>query len=223
MPHLATLLTGDLGAALGQSGLVMRRKSASTSRPPALITPTHALDVNGWPKLATCRPIRRILLVRKRSPVFDRRREPPVPLDRRVGKNRAHCAMRAHEVVVFAPNARFTEPEEIIDGIQVYRHWISEEAGAISGFFREYSRLSGGVPVALESLAAASFDILHLCNPPDLLFLVAAPYKLTGTRIIYDVHDVCPEMFEGPSSANVACCTGPCVRRNGVRTFSQTW
>ncbi|GIT77832.1 MAG: hypothetical protein Ct9H300mP32_2140 [Verrucomicrobiota bacterium] len=52
------------------------------------------------------------------------------------GKNRAHCAMQAKEVVVICPRMRdFTEPEEIIDGIQVYRHWISEEAGAISGFF----------------------------------------------------------------------------------------
>ncbi len=42
-------------------------------------------------------------------------------------------------MVVICPRMRdFTEPEEIIDGIQVYRHWISEEAGAISGFFREY-------------------------------------------------------------------------------------
>ena len=40
------------------------------------------------------------------------------------------------------------------------------------------------------------FRIIHLCNPPDLLFLVAWPFKLLGVRVIYDVHDLWPEMFE---------------------------
>ncbi len=39
--------------------------------------------------------------------------------------------------------------------------------------------------------------MIHLCNPPDLLFLVALPFKMFfGTRVIYDVHDLWPEMFE---------------------------
>ncbi|MGE3313261.1 MAG: glycosyltransferase family 4 protein, partial [Limisphaerales bacterium] len=41
------------------------------------------------------------------------------------------------------------------------------------------------------------FRIIHLCNPPDLLFLVAWPFKLLfGVRVVYDVHDVWPEFFE---------------------------
>jgi glycosyltransferase involved in cell wall biosynthesis len=39
--------------------------------------------------------------------------------------------------------------------------------------------------------------VIHLCNPPDLLFLVALPYKLLGrVKVIFDVHDLWPEMFE---------------------------
>ena len=30
----------------------------------------------------------------------------------------------------------------------------------------------------------------------DVLFLAAAPYKLLGKRIVFDHHDVCPELFE---------------------------
>jgi glycosyltransferase involved in cell wall biosynthesis len=40
------------------------------------------------------------------------------------------------------------------------------------------------------------FDVIQICNPPDILFLAAAPYKLFGKRIIFDHHDVCPELFE---------------------------
>ena len=61
----------------------------------------------------------------------------PVPLDRRVWQE--SCALRdaGYEVVVICPQMRgFNEPEEIIDRIQIYRHWISEEAGALGGFLR---------------------------------------------------------------------------------------
>jgi glycosyltransferase involved in cell wall biosynthesis len=35
-----------------------------------------------------------------------------------------------------------------------------------------------------------------MCNPPDLIFAVAWPFKLFGVRVIFDVHDLWPEMFE---------------------------
>src|SRR6185436_14582619 len=122
----------------------------------------------------------------------------PVPLDRRVWQE--SCALRdaGYEVVVICPKMRgYTRSEEILDGIQIYRHWISEEAGGFSGFFREYaSALWGEKWLAWKVWRRHRFDIIHLCNPPDLLFLIAWPFKLLGVRIVCDVHDVWPEMFE---------------------------
>jgi glycosyltransferase involved in cell wall biosynthesis len=122
----------------------------------------------------------------------------PVPLDRRVWQE--SCALRdaGHEVVVICPQMRgFTEPDEKLDGIQIYRHWISEEAGGFIGFFREYtSALWGEWRLAWKAWRRHRFKIIHLCNPPDLLFLVAWPFKWLGVKIIYDVHDLWPEMFE---------------------------
>ena len=41
------------------------------------------------------------------------------------------------------------------------------------------------------------FDIIHACNPPDLIFFVAAPFKfLFGTKFLFDQHDVNPELYE---------------------------
>ena len=38
--------------------------------------------------------------------------------------------------------------------------------------------------------------MVHLCNPPDILFLVALPFKwLGGVKVVFDVHDLWPEMF----------------------------
>jgi glycosyltransferase involved in cell wall biosynthesis len=39
------------------------------------------------------------------------------------------------------------------------------------------------------------FSVVQACNPPDLIFLAAAPFKLFGARFIYDQHDVAPELF----------------------------
>lgn len=122
----------------------------------------------------------------------------PVPLDRRVWQE--SCALRdaGYEVVVICPKMRgYTQAEETLDGIQIYRHWISQEAGGFIGFFSEYtSALWGEMRLAWKAFRRHRFKVIHLCNPPDLLFLIAWPFKLFGVRIIYDVHDLWPEMFE---------------------------
>lgn len=123
----------------------------------------------------------------------------PVPLDRRVWQEA--CALRdaGHEVTVICPRMRgYTAPEEELEGIQVYRHWISGEASGIRGFLFEYaSALWGEFCCAIKVWRRKGFDVIHLCNPPDLLFLVALPFKLlAGVKVVYDVHDLWPEMFE---------------------------
>ncbi len=123
----------------------------------------------------------------------------PVPLDRRVWQEA--CALRdaGHEVTVICPQMRgYTEPEEVLEGIQIYRHWITDEAKGIKGFLGEYaSALWGELGCAIKAWRRTGFDVIHLCNPPDLLFLVALPFKLiAGVKVIYDVHDLWPEMFE---------------------------
>lgn len=122
----------------------------------------------------------------------------PVPMDRRVWQEA--CALRdaGYKVVVICPQMRgFTTPEEEIDGITIYRHWISEEAGRFFHFFREYfSALWGEFWLACKAWRRHRFQIIHICNPPDIIFLAALPFKLLGCRIVYDVHDVWPEMYE---------------------------
>lgn len=121
----------------------------------------------------------------------------PVPLDRRVWQE--SCALRdaGYDVTVICPKMRgYTKAEETIDGIRIYRHWITEEAGGFFGFLGEYaSALIGETILAWKAWRRHGFKVIHLCNPPDLLFLVAAPFKLLGVKVIYDVHDLWPEMF----------------------------
>ena len=47
-----------------------------------------------------------------------------------------------------------------------------------------------------RSFSRAGFDAIHGCNPPDLIFLVALPFKLIGKRFVFDHHDINPELYE---------------------------
>lgn len=123
----------------------------------------------------------------------------PVPLDRRVWQESAALRDAGYEVVVICPKMRgYTESYEFLDGIHIYRHWISEEAGGLRDYFGEYATaFVGETRLAWKVWWKHRPKIIHVCNPPDLLFLVALPFKiLFGAKLIYDVHDVWPEMFE---------------------------
>ncbi len=122
----------------------------------------------------------------------------PVPLDRRVWQEARALRDAGHEVTVICPRMRgHHASEEALEGITIYRHWISGEARTRAGFLLEYATaLWGEFCCALKAWRRSGFDVIHLCNPPDLLFLVALPFKLlAGTQVVFDAHDLTPEMY----------------------------
>ena len=139
----------------------------------------------------------------------------PVPLDRRVWQEACTLRDAGYRVVVICPRMRgYVQSDEVTDGIQIYRHWISEEASGLWGFIGEYaSALWGEAWLAWRAWRRHRFRVVHLCNPPDLLFLVAWPFKvLFGVKVVYDVHDLWPEMFEAKFRNR-----GPAVRSRAGR------
>ncbi len=122
----------------------------------------------------------------------------PVPLDRRVWQEALALRDAGYEVVVICPQMKgFTAPEEVLEGIHIYRHKMLPEAKGLAGFLAEYaSALWGETVLAWKAFRRHRFKVIHMCNPPDLIFAVAWPFKLLGVRVIFDVHDLWPEMFE---------------------------
>ena len=122
----------------------------------------------------------------------------PVPMDRRVWQECLALRDAGYEVVVICPRMRgHTKAEEKLEGIQIYRHWITGEEGTHPGYFREYSSaIIGQMLLAWKAWRRHRFKLVHICNPPDLQFIAAWPFKLLfGARIVFDVHDICPEMY----------------------------
>lgn len=122
----------------------------------------------------------------------------PVPLDRRVWQQARALRDHGWAVAVVCPQSKqYPQKYEEEEGIAIYRHPLPIEARGPLGFLLEYGSALFWESVLLLKIAVSrGFDVIQICNPPDLLFLAAAPYKLLGKRIIFDHHDVCPELFE---------------------------
>lgn len=121
----------------------------------------------------------------------------PVPLDRRVWQEA--CALRdaGWTVSVICPKSKqFSAAFETIDDIEIFRHDLPLEASGKFAFLYEYAAaLFHEMRLLLKVRRRRGFDVIQACNPPDLIFLVAAPFKLLGKRFVFDHHDVCPELF----------------------------
>lgn len=122
----------------------------------------------------------------------------PVPPDRRVWSEARTLRDAGYEVSIISPQGPGHEARyEELEGIHIHRHPITEGGGA-AGFVREFAlALWWEARLARRIWRDRGFDAIHLCNPPDLLFLVALRYRaLHGVPVVFDHHDLAPELFE---------------------------
>jgi glycosyltransferase involved in cell wall biosynthesis len=123
----------------------------------------------------------------------------PVPFDRRVWSEACTLRDAGYDVSVICPKGKGAKAAfEILDGIHIFRHPLPLEARGALGYLLEYSTaLFWELWLAIKVYRQRGFDVIQACNPPDLIFLVAAVFKLLfGTRFIFDHHDINPELYE---------------------------
>lgn len=122
----------------------------------------------------------------------------PVPFDRRVWQEATTLRAAGYEVSVICPVGKGCEQRfEVIDGVHIYRHPLPLEAEGAVGYLLEYSAaLFWQSVLAWRIFFRRGFDVIHACNPPDTIFLVALVFKLLGKRFVFDHHDINPELYE---------------------------
>ena len=123
----------------------------------------------------------------------------PVPFDRRVWAEATTLRSAGYEVSIICPRGRgYEAPEETLEGIHIYRHPLPIEAHGALAYFLEYAvALFWQFWLSVKIMRRHGFDVIHACNPPDLIFLVALIYKLFARkRFIFDQHDLNPELYE---------------------------
>jgi glycosyltransferase involved in cell wall biosynthesis len=122
----------------------------------------------------------------------------PVPFDRRVRQESLALRNAGFEVVVISPQGSDGDsvPYELYEGIEIHR-FPHREATRAAGYLLEYSDALWRIRRLIRQLTSKrQFGVVQACNPPDFLLTAAWPLKRRGTRLLFDHHDLAPELYE---------------------------
>lgn len=120
-----------------------------------------------------------------------------VPQDRRVWNEGRTLAAAGWEVVIVCPRSAGAgqPPTEVVDGIAIHRYPLRPAAGAL-GYVREYGQALWRIRRLARKLQRdRHFDVVHVSSPPDFLHLALRSPRARGARLIFDHHDLTPELF----------------------------
>ena len=122
----------------------------------------------------------------------------PVPFDRRVWQESLALKEAGAEVTVICPKTKaYPQEYEELDGIKIYRHALPEANRSIE-YIKEYlGALYHETRLLFKVFRKQGVqDVIHACNPPDLIFIAAAPfYFFTRCKFLFDHHDINPELW----------------------------
>lgn len=121
----------------------------------------------------------------------------PVPFDRRVWQEATTLKSNGADISIICPQMKgYTKSFEIIDGIEIYRHPLPLEARGAFGYLMEYgAAIYWEIKLAKQIYKKKPFQVIHGCNPPDLIYLTARLFKGKGVKYVFDHHDINPELY----------------------------
>ena len=143
------------------------------------------------------------------------------PGDPRVRNECDTLSTAGHSITVVCLRQKGQPFAELVNGVQVYRlarlslfkktprantnlfQRCCLKIASFVGYFGEYFYFT--IACFCMSVYVAfkrGFDVIHVHNPPDTLFLIAALYKPFGKKFIFDHHDLSPELYRSRYGAN---------------------
>jgi len=121
----------------------------------------------------------------------------PYPQDSRVRAESRALVEAGYYVTVIAQAAPGQPWRERINGVAVYRFPAPPSMNSVAGYVFEYAYSFAAIfGLSLLVWQLEGFDAVHAHNPPDVLVVIGAFYKLLGKRFVFDHHDLAPEMYE---------------------------
>lgn len=119
------------------------------------------------------------------------------PFDPRVRPHAQTLAAAGYRVVVISPNQKGRPWRETIEGVRVYRFPLAFAGKKMGGYVREYvTALFFLTLLSVWVWLRHGMDVLVYYNPPDFLFLVSAFLSLFNIKIVFDLRDPFPELFD---------------------------
>jgi glycosyltransferase involved in cell wall biosynthesis len=122
----------------------------------------------------------------------------PVPDDTRVWIEVQSLRAAGSEVVVVSPQGDNSSSAlfEQCDGVPIHRYPQPRARGGVFGYLREYVTAYWRIRRLAQRLARErGFDVVQVANPPDFLLMAVHFLKRRGASLIFDHHDLWPELF----------------------------
>jgi glycosyltransferase involved in cell wall biosynthesis len=118
------------------------------------------------------------------------------PPDVRVRYEAETLAAAGYEVSVIVPRASGQPWHETIRGVRVFRYPQPPMGHGVLSYIVEfgYSTTAAALGVLWRWLRDG-LDVIHVHNPPDTLFMTALLPRLGGKMLVYDHHDLAPELY----------------------------
>lgn len=119
------------------------------------------------------------------------------PQDVRVRFEAESLTGAGHRIKVIAPRGEGQPRRETVDGVAVERFRLPmDHRGRIVDLIGEYCVAHAQLYARGIRAVLRGTDVLHVHNPPDTLFVPALLGRLVGCRLVFDQHDLFPELFE---------------------------
>lgn len=118
------------------------------------------------------------------------------PRDRRILRQAREARDLGFRVTVIAPDIGGGARRERVEGLRVRRYRLREARATTADFLREFvsSFLRAGALTLREGLRPGT-RFVQVGNPPDTLFPVRWVLRLAGRRIVFDQHELTPELY----------------------------
>jgi len=116
----------------------------------------------------------------------------PVPHDKRVWQEAKSLTAAGYQVSIISPKGHGANlSHEVIDSVSIYRYPLPIEARRGVEYILEYGwSFLFQLWLAVRIFKKTGFDVIHACNPPDNIFLIALVFKLFfKTKFVFDHHD----------------------------------
>ncbi|HBE72106.1 MAG TPA: glycosyltransferase WbuB [Planctomycetaceae bacterium] len=119
------------------------------------------------------------------------------PDDTRVRLEAHALVSGGYDVCVICPKGDNARWRETIDDVEIVRYPSPPEWGGAFGYFVEYAySFAAALLITSWIWIRRGFDAIHVHCPPDLNIGIGWLFKLFGTKCVYDMHDLSPELFQ---------------------------
>jgi glycosyltransferase involved in cell wall biosynthesis len=128
----------------------------------------------------------------------------PVPFDRRVWSEAQTLRDAGWRVTIVCPRGEGARRwHERIDRIEIFRYPLPTTAAGLFSHVLEYAvAVPATLLLSLLAWRGRRFDVVHLCNPPDFLFPIGMLFRALGAAIVFDQHDLAPEVYVAQGGRN---------------------